>query len=104
MEIERLYSALIAVEDCEKKIAALPTNTAMRQQVEDERREALTHLLHTLSAENRMKRYLLVRKGKTLLKRCATLLDDDAMQLLCTTLFQVGMKRLSLNPPSVLPF
>ena len=38
---------------------------------------------------NRMKRYLLVRKGKTLLKRCARLLDEDSMTLLCTTLFQV---------------
>jgi len=89
MEIERMYSALIAVEDCEKKIAALPTNTAMRAQVEAERAGALQNLRRTLAAENRMKRYLLVRKGKTLLKRCARLLDEDSMTLLCTTLFQL---------------
>merc|ERR1719245_1981689 len=89
MEIERMYSALIAVEDCEKKIAALPTNTAMRAQVEGERAEALQNLRRTLAAENRMKRYLLVRKGKTLLKRCARLLDEESMTLLCTTLFQL---------------
>ena len=36
-------------------------------------------------------RYLLVRKGKTLLRRCARLLDEGSMQLLCTTLFQVSL-------------
>ena len=33
MEIERLYAVVIEVEDAEKKLAALPTNTAMRKQV-----------------------------------------------------------------------
>ena len=38
------------------QIAALPTNTAMRAQVEGERAEALQNLRRTLAAENRMKR------------------------------------------------
>ena len=33
LELERLYNLLIAVEDCEKKLLALPTNTSMRVQV-----------------------------------------------------------------------
>ena len=39
------------------QIAALPTNTAMRAQVEGERAEALQNLRRTLAAENRMKRW-----------------------------------------------
>jgi hypothetical protein len=98
MEIERMYTALIAVEDCEKKISALPTGTVLRKQVEEERELALANLRQTLAAENRLKRYLLVRKGKTLLKRCARLLDDETMQLLCTTLFQVRISLYRLPP------
>ena len=65
MEIERMYSALIAVEDCEKKIAALPTNTAMRAQVEAERAQALQNLRRTLAAENRDELYENMSSRKT---------------------------------------
>ena len=34
LELERLYNLLIEVEDCEKKLLALPTNTSMRVQVQ----------------------------------------------------------------------
>ena len=33
IELERLYDLLIEVEDCEKKLTALPTGTSMRVQV-----------------------------------------------------------------------
>ena len=33
IELERLYDLLIEVEDCEKKLTALPTGTSMRLQV-----------------------------------------------------------------------
>ena len=33
IELERLYDILIEVEDCEKKLTALPTGTSMRLQV-----------------------------------------------------------------------
>jgi hypothetical protein len=33
LELERLYNLLIEVEDCEKKLLALPTNTLLRVQV-----------------------------------------------------------------------
>ena len=89
LEIERLYSTLIEGEDCEKKLAALPTNTTLHKQVEDERKRALVRLQASLVAENRLRRYLMVRKGKTLLRRCFRHLDDDTAQLLCVTLFQI---------------
>ncbi len=89
LEIERLYAILIEVEDCEKKLAALPTNTALHKQVEDERKRALARLHTSLVAENRLRRYLMVRKGKTLLRRCFRHLDDGVTQLLCATLFQL---------------
>ena len=37
LEIERLYAAAIEVEDCEKKLAALPTGTALHGQVQEEK-------------------------------------------------------------------
>ena len=35
IELERTYSILIDVEDCEKKLTALPTGTSMRLKVKD---------------------------------------------------------------------
>jgi len=35
LELERMYDLLIEVEDCEKKLFVLPTNTPMRQQVSE---------------------------------------------------------------------
>jgi hypothetical protein len=89
MEIERLYGIIIEAEDCEKKLAALPTNTAMRKQVEHERVLAVQKLCATLATENRIKRYLMVRKGKTLLKRSLRMLDETSTQMFCSTLFQL---------------
>lgn len=89
MEIERLYTVIIEVEDCKKKLSALPTHTEMRKQVQDEKLDALHNLCQILSAENRFKRYLLVRKGKALLKRSLRLLDEDTTQHFCSTLFQM---------------
>ena len=37
IELERTYSILIDVEDCEKKLTALPTGTSMRLKVNDKR-------------------------------------------------------------------
>lgn len=96
MELERLYSALIEVEDCEKKLSALPTGTAMRKQVTDEKTAALSRFHAGIKAENRLKRYLLVRKGKALLKRCLRHLDTEGVQIFCSTIFQlmpVAIKR-----------
>jgi hypothetical protein len=59
-----VYKTLIDVEDCEKKLAALPTNTSMRLQVEDEQRQALIKLRKGLADEAALKRFWLVRKGK----------------------------------------
>ncbi len=84
-----MYATLIEVEDCEKKLAALPTNTVLHGQVEEERQRALARLRACLVAENRMRRYLMVRKGKALLRRCFRHMDDNAAQLLCATLFQL---------------
>jgi hypothetical protein len=95
LEIERLYAVLIEAEDCEKKLAALPTGTPLRGQVESTRKSALARLAASLSTENRLRRYLLVRKGKILLRRCFRHLDArdsahaDTAQLLCSTLFQL---------------
>ena len=94
MELERLYTTLIDVEDCEKKIAALPTGTPLRKQVEEERIAALNSLVASLNVENRIKRYLLVRKGKVLLKRCLRVLDDASLQLFTSSLFQLLPKAL----------
>ncbi len=77
------------MEDCEKKLAALPTNTAMREQVEEEQSQALARLDASLTAENRIRRYLMVRKGKVLLRRCLRLLDEQTSHLFCSTLFQL---------------
>lgn len=89
MELERLYTSIIEAEDCDKKLAALPTGTAMRSQVSEERTRALAVVAQVLSQESRLKRFLLVRKGKTLLKRCVPLLDDSCIQMIFATLFQL---------------
>ena len=89
MELERLYTSIIEAEDCDKKLAALPTGTAMRAQVSTERAAALAVVTQVLSQESRLKRFLLVRKGKTLLKRCVPLVDDSCVQMIFATLFQL---------------
>ena len=53
LELERLYDLVIDVEDCEKKLMALPTNTAMRTQVEREKEQAVARLGPALAVESR---------------------------------------------------
>lgn len=88
LELERLYNLLIEVEDCEKKLIALPTNAPMRIHVEEERDEAVKKFGANLTGGNRLKRYLTVRKGKTLMKRGLRFLDVLQMGLVCTNLLQ----------------
>lgn len=57
-------------------------------QVETERDEAVKKFGVNLTSGNRLKRYLTVRKGKTLMKRGIRLLDDLQLGLVCTTLMQ----------------
>lgn len=89
MELERLYSILIDVEDCEKKVAALPTGTPLRAQAETEGKEGIRTLGSSLVQGDNLKRYLLVRKGKSLLIRALRWLDQAQMRVVCTTLLQL---------------
>ena len=82
-----MYDLVIDVEDCEKKLMALPTNTQMRTQVEDEKLEAVARLGPNLAVETKMKKYLVVRKGKALLIRALRLLDEAQTTIVCTSLF-----------------
>jgi len=87
LELERLYDLVIDVEDCEKKLMALPTNTAMRTQVEREKEQAVARLGPALAVESRLKKYFVVRKGKALLIRGLRLLDQAQTTTFCTALF-----------------
>ena len=44
MQLERLYYILIDVEDCEKKLAVLPTGIPLRSQVESDGKEGIRNL------------------------------------------------------------
>ena len=57
--------------------------------MQEEKAEALHDLCKLLSAENRFRRYLVVRKGKALLKRSLRHIDSPTLQLFCSTLFQL---------------
>jgi len=90
IELERLYSLLIEVEDCEKKLTALPTGTSMRLQVGKEREEAVKRIrAGPLTDAGRLKKYMMVRKGKALLVRTLRLLDEENMKVFCNTLFSL---------------
>lgn len=89
LELERLYSLVIDVEDCEKKLMALPTNTPMSAQVEAEKIHALRRMRLNLAVEQRLRKFILVRKGKALLARAMRLLDEESMSLVCLTLFSL---------------
>ncbi len=69
MELERFYNILIDVEDCEKKLAVLPTGTSLRTQVETDGKEGISNLGLQLVREDKLKLYMTVRKGKVLLIR-----------------------------------
>ncbi|XP_071747329.1 uncharacterized protein [Lepeophtheirus salmonis] len=87
LELEHLFFLVIEVEDSEKKLAALPTNTTVRNQVESERVEALAELRKRLSVETNVRRYILVRKGKTLLKRILRHLEQGGVNCVISILF-----------------
>merc|ERR1719391_160767 len=96
LELERMYDLVIDVEDCEKKLMALPTNTAMRTQVEAEKEVAVARLGPALAVETRLKRYFVVRKGKALLIRALRMLDQAQTITVCTalfTLFSLAVKK-----------
>ena len=44
LQLERLYYILIDVEDCEKKLAVLPTGIPLRSQVESDGKEGIRNL------------------------------------------------------------
>lgn len=84
-----MYTSLIDVEDCDKKLQALPTGTAMRDHVEREREAALGALGAALALEGRMRRYLLVRKGKVLLRRCLRVVGEAEVHLFAGTFLAI---------------
>merc|ERR1719150_1663169 len=87
LELERLYNTLIDVEDCEKKLVALPTGTSLRSQVEADGKEGIQKFGQQLVREDKLKLYIAVRKGKALLIRALRWLNTSQMKILCTTLF-----------------
>ena len=88
MQLERLYNFLIDVEDCEKKLAMLPTGIPLRSQIETEGKEGIRNLGHQLVREDKLKSFIAVRKGKTLLIRALRWLTTHQMTIVCTTLLQ----------------
>ena len=88
LELEKLYNTLIDVEDCEKKLAVLPTGTPLRSQVETEGKEGIRYLGQQLVREDKLRLYLTVRKGKALLIRALRWLNTSQMRVVCATLFQ----------------
>ena len=88
MELERLYNFLIDVEDCEKKLAVLPTGIPLRSQVESDGKEGIKNLGNQLVKEEKLKLYIAVRKGKSLLIRALRWLNTPQMRIVCSTLLQ----------------
>ena len=87
LELERMYNILIDVEDCEKKLAALPTGTSLRTQAESEGKEGIQKFGQQLVREDKLKLYIAVRKGKALLIRALRWLNTPQMRIVCSTLF-----------------
>merc|ERR1719362_1799422 len=88
LQLERLYYILIDVEDCEKKLAVLPTGIPLRSQVESDGKEGIRNLGLQLVREDKLKLYIAVRKGKQLLIRALRWLNTPQMRIVCTTLLQ----------------
>jgi len=88
LQLERLYNILIDVEDCEKKLAVLPTGIPLRSQVETDGKEGIRNLGLHLVREDKLKLYIAVRKGKSLLIRALRWLNTPQMRIVCTTLLQ----------------
>ena len=88
LQLERLYYILIDVEDCEKKLAVLPTGTPLRSQVETDGKEGIRYLGQQLVREDKLRLYITVRKGKALLIRALRWLNASQMRVVCATLFQ----------------
>ena len=87
LELEKLYNTLIDVEDCEKKLAVLPTGTPLRSQVETDGKEGIRYLGQQLVREDKLRLYITVRKGKALLIRALRWLNASQLRVVCATLF-----------------
>ena len=81
MQLERLYKILIDVEDCEKKLALLPTGIPLRSQVETDGKEGIRNLGIELTREDKLKSYIAVRKGKMILIRALRWLNTPQMRI-----------------------
>ena len=81
MGLERLYNIIIDVEDCEKKLAVLPTGIPLRSQVETDGKEGIRNLGGQLVREDKIKLYIAVRKGKSLLIRALRWLNTSQMRI-----------------------
>ena len=79
--LERLYNIIIDVEDCEKKLAVLPTGIPLRSQVESDGKEGIRNLGGQLVREDKIKLYIAVRKGKSLLIRALRWLNTSQMRI-----------------------
>ena len=79
--LERLYNIIIDVEDCEKKLAVLPTGIPLRSQVETDGKEGIRNLGGQLVREDKIKLYIAVRKGKSLLIRALRWLNTSQMRI-----------------------
>jgi len=73
-----------------KKLTALPTGTSMRLQVEGEMSQAISRIRSgSLADPNKLKKYIMVRKGKALLVRALKHLGEENMKVFCNTLFPI---------------
>ena len=88
LELEKLYNILIDVEDCEKKLAVLPTGIPLRSQVEVDGKEGIKKFGLQLVREDKLKLYMTVRKGKSLLIRALRWLNTAQMRIVVSTLLQ----------------
>ena len=63
LQLERLYYILIDVEDCEKKLAVLPTGIPLRSQVESDGKEGIRNLGLQLGTIHILRNHLVCRGG-----------------------------------------
>ena len=63
LQLERLYYILIDVEDCEKKLAVLPTGIPLRSQVESDGKEGIRNLGLQLGTIDILRNHLVCRGG-----------------------------------------
>ena len=63
LQLERLYYILIDVEDCEKKLAVLPTGIPLRSQVESDGKEGIRNLGLQLGTIHILRNHIVFRGG-----------------------------------------